>query len=219
MRTRLAVISLLCLVLTTSGCGSLLCHFGKSGKYLNCEFDDGIYRATRHDVVNTYNAPDMFFLFIFDLPFALVIDTLLLPYDSVVFIKDKFEESKSRTAEENKFALTLAAMNKVPFSCPDGAMPKINKWSTLSYSRYCVSEKLKDGPWEVWRSQYLEIKGSYKRGFKHGEWIWFNEDGSIFQKALYYEGDIFSFVQQTSKGWEPVPHLKNDRPKKPETED
>jgi len=35
-----------------------------------------------------------------------------------------------------------------------------------------------------------EIKGKYKKGIKHGGWIYFNDDGSIQLQMLYDNGDF-----------------------------
>lgn len=198
-----------------------MCRYTPEGGHDWCSgYHSGVYRATRFDAENMFEVPELIPVAIIDLPFALAIDTLLLPYDLGVVIKDSYKQSKWEQIQAKKLKSTLEAMNKTTFSCPEGHRLKVKEWlKDDSATRYCVAGNLKDGPHESWKAQHIDITGGYSRGLKHGEWIWFNKDGSIWQKALYYEGDIFSFRQLTSKGWEPVPHLKNDRPKTPEPEE
>jgi hypothetical protein len=94
---------------------------------------------------------------------------------------------------------TLSSMNSTPFSCIDGSTPKIERWGFLGYSRYCEIRNLKDGPWEAWEGQYRNIKGSFSQGFQHGEWIWFNKDGSQSQQAQYSLGKELSKVSVDTK--------------------
>lgn len=199
-----------------------MCHYNTDSKYNFCGDYSGVYRSTRYDVVGFYEFPPYIPAFIIDLPFALVVDTLLLPYDLGVVINDQYEEWQEDQRKTKKLALTSKVMSQSPFSCPDGATLKIKegfvRLGEISISRYCVTEHLKDGPYESWMAQHLDIRGGYSRGFKHGEWIWFNEDGSIWQKALYFEGNLLSMRHLTSNGWEPAPHIKK-RSKTPETEE
>lgn len=75
------------LLLSTSGCSSLMSHTGA---------DQGYYAGTRANV-NMMKSDDtswaMMPLLAVDLPFSAVMDTLLLPYDYLRSDKDKTTES------------------------------------------------------------------------------------------------------------------------------
>jgi hypothetical protein len=83
---------------------------------------------------------------------------------------------------------TQLAMNKVSFACLSGAVVKTERWGFLGFSRYCVVHELKNGPWEAWEGEYLQVKGGYRDGFPDGEWNWFNKDGSRIRQSTYALG-------------------------------
>jgi len=82
---------------------------------------------------------------------------------------------------------TWEAMKDSPFSCPPGTEVTYRAWSENGRQRYC--EKAKDGPWEAWMSGYKWVQGYYKSGKEHGEWVWFNEDGTV-SKTISYENGV-----------------------------
>ncbi|AHG20294.1 hypothetical protein Z042_12115 [Chania multitudinisentens RB-25] len=76
-----------CMLLTTSGCSSVMSHTGA---------DQGYYAGTRANV-NMMKSDDtswaMMPLLAIDLPFSAAMDTLLLPYDYLRSDNDKAAES------------------------------------------------------------------------------------------------------------------------------
>lgn len=72
------------------------------------------------------------------------------------------------------------------FECPPGLEEKTERWSKLGYSRSCV--KPKHGKWEAWSEGYKHIDGFYHNGKKHGNWVFYNSDGSVSQEITYKDG-------------------------------
>ncbi|MES9902473.1 MAG: hypothetical protein ABW168_07300 [Sedimenticola sp.] len=81
---------------------------------------------------------------------------------------------------------TWSFMSQTELTCPEGYEVTNRGWSKAGYMRYC--EPLKHGPWEAWSEGYLQIKGEYKHGKKHGTWQWFNRGGSIQKTITYNSG-------------------------------
>jgi len=156
---------------------------------VKCEYEDGVYRATRHDAVMM---SEMFFLSVLDLPFALVTDTLILPYDIVLAINKKYEKEQRNESDLSNLHTVLVELNmSSPINCPSQIEPKIEKWS-YGYERYCEKDNIKDGPWEAWLEQQIRIKGAYKHGLAHGEWVYLDSVGTVKCTIGYSEGTVVS---------------------------
>ncbi|MEM6795679.1 MAG: hypothetical protein AAF725_17015 [Acidobacteriota bacterium] len=72
---------------------------------------------------------------------------------------------------------TYEAMTASPFSCPAGAEIHIERWSKLGWSRSCLAEGVKDGPWQAWEGRRLSISGEYRKGRESGQWSYFDAEG------------------------------------------
>lgn len=98
--------------------------------------------------------------------------------------------SYSMTSTSQK---TWDVMKSNPLECPPGTKLTYRGWSENGTQRYC--EALKNGPWEAWMSGYKWVQGTYKNGKEHGEWLWFNKDGSVSKRIIYVNG-----VEQKKNG-------------------
>ena len=91
---------------------------------------------------------------------------------------------------------TLDLLQQYPLICPKGSESAIERWSKFGYSRYCVLNGNKHGPWEAWESQYKYIDGLYNNGKKDGKWTWHNKDGSYrivnYKEGLELNSNIFT---------------------------
>ncbi|QKK11180.1 MAG: hypothetical protein HND59_05765 [Pseudomonadota bacterium] len=81
---------------------------------------------------------------------------------------------------------TWDAMQKQAFNCPEGTEVTYRGWSENGRMRYC--EPSKNGAWEAWMSGYKWVQGTYINGKEHGEWLWFNKDGSVSKRIIYVYG-------------------------------
>ena len=97
-----------------------------------------------------------------------------LPYIMTWLVNDSHEE-------------TWEAMQGVDLTCPSDSEVTVRGWSKAGYSRYC--EPKKNGPWEAWAGGYLQVRGEYQNGLKHGKWQWFKRDGSVQSEISYRGGE------------------------------
>lgn len=86
----------------------------------------------------------------------------------------------------NSSVSTWEAMKGGIFECPPDLEEKTERWSKLGYSRSCV--KTKHGKWEAWSEGYKNIDGFYHNGKGHGNWVYYNPDGSVSKEITYKEG-------------------------------
>lgn len=88
----------------------------------------------------------------------------------------------------NDMEATYRLITKIQFQCPDGTTETIERWREAGYMRFCKKGEVNDGPWTAWEAQYKNINGEYKKGRKHGIWVWWNKDDSKYRVIEYREG-------------------------------
>ena len=73
-------------------------------------------------------------------------------------------------------------------ACEEGGRAESEPWGKAGYSRGCYRDGLPHGRWTYWEKGYLNLEGFFKNGRKHGAWTVFNEDGTIYVKIFFEEG-------------------------------
>lgn len=69
---------------------------------------------------------------------------------------------------------TYKKMIAVEFFCPSGAIEKRDYWGKSGFTRFCQKDNQYHGRWTAWDNGEIVIDGSYKEGYKHGKWLYFN---------------------------------------------
>lgn len=75
------------------------------------------------------------------------------------------------------------------FACGEGEREGRELWGKAGYSRGCYRDGLPHGRWTYWEEGYMNLEGFFKNGQKHGAWTVFNEDGTIYVKISFEEGE------------------------------
>lgn len=85
---------------------------------------------------------------------------------------------------------THAAVTASDDPCDPESEAVIERWSELGWSRSCVREGRRNGPWEAWSRQRLVIRGSYKDDLRSGEWAWYSDQGQVDRVIYYRDGQV-----------------------------
>ena len=86
------------------------------------------------------------------------------------------------------------AVSKISLACSEGAKQTIERWSLTGHSVACRRNGVEHGPWQAWENARLHIKGEFKEGAKHGTWLVYNKDGSVYRTVRYDSGKEISNV-------------------------
>lgn len=68
---------------------------------------------------------------------------------------------------------------------------KFNRYQT-NYESFI--DGLKSGEFKVFRNTKLAEKGTYQNNLREGEWLYYNEDGTVRQKIYYKNGKKMSVL-------------------------
>lgn len=91
-----------------------------------------------------------------------------------------------------KLDATIYANGKTCLKKTD--MP-LNGNYAIKFNRYQTNyeifiDGLKNGEFKVFRNKTLAEKGSYRNNLRKGEWLYYNEDGTIRQRSIYENGSL-----------------------------